>query len=347
MGLISHELLEYLPFSAEPLLSWREDTDLYEFLSELSNVKGTLVMADGRRETVNYAFYGNYLYEQGIRDYRSWAHRFTQAAEKSVASYRGLVDSVELPDFYEHPSFGTVGKHIIAYEGMVHTALSSGIFFSIAHIKESLDDLQCSIMLASELYYKHAQQVLQSFLEDLVLPVYFATNPDAYTSWRENNYRTPPLRGPRSVLKSLGKDQVLDEELAGEVSELYGNLNSFTHGSERRLVNKGHYTRNWVGHAFNMEDYLEWCSYTTAAVIVAAHLLQVNLDQWEAFWAQRQVLCPICHNVEGFRTEEFVFGGEQFTRYYCPSCGDEMTLSFNGRQAFGQSINGKLVSYQY
>jgi hypothetical protein len=202
-------------------------------------------------------------------------------------------------------------------------------------------------MLASELYYKHAQQVLRSFLEDLVLPVYFATNPNAYASWRDNNYRTPSLRGAKGILKSLVKGQVLDEEFAGEISKLYGNLNSFIHGSERRLVNKGHYTRSWVGHAFNMKDYLEWCSYTTAAVIVAAHLLQINLDQWEAFRAQRQVLCPICHNVEGFSTEEFVFGGEKFTRYFCPSCGDEMTLSFNGRQAFGQSINGELVSYQY
>lgn len=348
MKLISDKLLVQLPFSAESLLSWREDTDLHSFLSELSDHEGTIIMSDGRRETVNYVDYGDFLYEQGTRDFRSWAHRFTQSAEKSVGSYKGLVDSIELPDFYEHHSFGTLAKHIVAYEGIVHTALQSGVFFSIAHINESMDDLRCSLMLASELYYKHALQVLWSFLEDLVLPVYFATNPNAYVSWRENNYRTPPLRGAKKgILTGLVKGRVLDDELAGEVSDLYGNLNSFIHGSERRLVNKGHYTRNWVGHAFNMDDYLEWCSYVTAAVILAAHLLQVNLAQWEAFRTQSKVVCPICHNDEDFSTEEFVFGGEQFTRYNCQTCGDEMTHSFNGRQAYSQNYKGEIISYQY
>lgn len=347
MNLISEELLEQLPLSAEPLLSWGEDTDLRRFLTDLSNREGSIVMADGHKETVNYADYGDYLYEHGVREFRSWAHRFTQSAEKSVASYKALVKSVRLPDFYEHPSFGTTAKHIVAYDGIVHTALGSGNFFSIAHISESMDDLQCSLMLASKLYYKHALQVLRSFLEDLVLPVYFATNPEAYASWRENNYRSPSLRGPRGILIRLVRDDVLDDKLAGEVSELYGNLNSFTHGSERRLVNKGHYTRNWVGHAFTMDDFLEWCSYITTAVILAAQLLQINLAQWQEFRAQRMILCPICHNDGGFNTEEFTFGEELFTHYRCPSCGDDVTLSPDGRQAYAQSYGGRVVSYQY
>lgn len=252
-----------------------------------------------------------------------------------------------MPNFYEDPSFGTTAKYIVAWKEVVGAALSSGTFFSIAHILESMDDLECCLTLASNVYYKHSLQVLRSFLEDLVLPVYFGTDQSAYSRWKANNYRTPSLRGDRGILSELVNGQVLDEDLKNEVSDLYSNLNSFIHGSERRLVNKGQYTRDWVGHAFNMDDYLEWCNHVMKAITIALHLLRINLAQWETFRADRKVVCPICHNDRDFESAEFVFGGEQFTQYYCQACGDEMTHSFDGRQAYGQSFNGQLVSYQY
>ena len=343
MGLISNDLVERMPFSAEPLQLWSEDTDLRHFLLELSSIEGTLLTADGHRETINYVDYGDYLYQQGGRDFRAWAYRFLEEAERSAAR----AGEMTIPDFYLHHSFGTLAKHAVAYEGIVHTAMSSGAFFSIAHISESLDDLRCSVMLASKLYYKHAQQVLRSFLEDLVLPVYFATNPKAYASWRENDYRTPPLRGRKGILKSLLSEQVLDEELAGEVSEFYDSLNSYVHGSEQRLVNKGYYTRERVGRAFNEDDYTEWCTYVVTAVLFAVPLLQINLAQWEAFSTRHEVVCPICHNDRMFTAEEFVFGGENFTRYECQSCKNVVTHSFNGRQAFFPSFDGEITSCQY
>ena len=202
-------------------------------------------------------------------------------------------------------------------------------------------------MLASRLYYKHAIQVLRSFLEDLTLPIYFATKPDAYVRWRENDYHGPPLRGPKGVLAILVKSQTIESSLADQVSELYNNLNSFIHGNERRLVNKGQYTRTWIGHAFNIRDYLEWCEYVTAALTLGAHLLKANLDQWDAYMANRRILCPICHNENDFVTERFVLGGEEFTRYDCQSCGDKMTISFTGNLAFARGKGGEIHSYQY
>ena len=96
-----------------------------------------------------------------------------------------------------------------------------------------------------------------------------------------------------------------------------------------------------------MKDYLEWCEHLTTALTKAAYLLQVDLNQWEAYRANGKLLCPICHNENDFVSEEFVFGGETFSRYHCQSCGDEMTLSFTGRQAYGQSFGDELFSYQY
>lgn len=347
MEIISDRLLEYLPFSAEPLLLWGEETDLYGFLSDLTGMEGTIVTVDGHKEAVSYEHFGDHLFHKGKRDFRKWAHRFTRSAEESVASYKGIARSIELPDFYEGTSFGRIAKYIVAWEGLVHCVLSSGAFFSIAHTLESLDDLKCSLTLASQLRYKHSLQVLRGFLEDLVLPIYFAMNSKAYSEWKANNFRTGPLRGPNGVLKKLVNGQVLDEELANHVSELYADLNSFIHGSERRLINKGHYTRTWVGLAFNMDDYLEWCTLTATAVTLAVHLLKINLAQWERLRANSRIVCPICHNSEHFSAEEFVFGGEQFTKYSCQSCGDEMTHNYEGRQTFGQTIDGELFSYQY
>lgn len=347
MEIINDRLLGYLPFAAEPLLSWQERTDIHRFLLDLSDMQGTILLPDGHKEAVCYRDYGDFLFQHGKREYRNWAYHFTQSAEKSVEAYRGKSDSVTLPDFYQNPSFGETAKYLLAWDGIVGTALSSGAFFSIAHILESVDDLECSRKLASELYYKHASQVLRSFLEDLVLPVYFAENPSAYSDWKINNYRTPPLRRRNGILKGLKDRQLLDDRIVDEISELYGDLNSFIHGSENRLVNRGRYTRDWVGHAFNMDSYLTWTDHVKKAVATAMFLLRANLAQWEAFRINSRVVCLICHNVDDFDTEKFVFGGEEFSRYLCKSCGDSVTHSSEGKQAYGQSIGDQLISYQY
>ena len=53
-------------------------------------------------------------------------------------------------------------------------------FFSLAHILETFSDLECSILLASRLYYKQAIQVLRSYLETSVLQLYFIKDIDAF-----------------------------------------------------------------------------------------------------------------------------------------------------------------------
>jgi hypothetical protein len=71
MKIISDQVLKYLPLSAEPLLSWAEDTDLHRFLLELYSVEGTIVMADSHKETVNYADFGHDVYLHGRRSVRN------------------------------------------------------------------------------------------------------------------------------------------------------------------------------------------------------------------------------------------------------------------------------------
>lgn len=349
MELLGDHVMDYLPFSSEPLLSWGVETDLLRFLLELNDIDGVLVTADGNRGTVNYKDFGAHVYHAQKRRMLGWAHRFTESAEKSIVSYKGKKESVELPDFYEHPSFGETSKYIVAWEGVVSSALTTGTFFSIAHVKESIDDLNCALTLAAELYYKHSFQVLRGFLEDLVLPLYFANNPQAFSAWQANSYRTPALRGRGNsgILNELTEAGTITDDLANEVSTLYGNLNHFVHGKEERLLNNGFYTREWIGHAFRLNNYLEWCQYVKRAVTVAIHLLRINLSQWERLKENNNLICPICNSSENFDSEKFVFGGEEFTKYYCRLCGDEFTQSFDGRRAYGQSFDGELLTYQY
>lgn len=145
----------------------------------------------------------------------------------------------------------------------------------------------------------------------------------------------------------LVDQQVVPQALADRLAILYDDLNGFVHGSERRLINKGQYTRSWMGHTFVFEDFQQWCSHVKEAVFLGIHLLRVNLTQWDDFRSQRTVVCPICHNVKGFDEERFSFGGEEFINYRCRVCSDVMTHNHEGRQAYGQSFGGEIVSYQY
>lgn len=347
MTIISDQVLHYLPFSAEPLLIWDENTDLLQFLCELNNQPGVIVLADGTRENINYSDTGVYAYQGAKKKSRSWAHQYLQSAMDSPPSPGAYKKEILVPDFYEDPLFGEMCKYAIAWEEVVGAALSSSAFFSIAHILESIDDLNCSLDLAARLYYKQASQVLRSFVEDLVLPVYFAQHPQSYSKWKADNYWTPSLRGRNGILKTLVSQEVMSQDLADQISTLYGDLNSFVHGSERRLLNKGQYTSTWLGHVFNSDDYQTWCSQLKESVSIGVNLLKINLDQWNDFRLRHTIMCPICHNTSEFSDERFVFGGEEFTRYHCHQCNHEMTHNYQGLQAYGQSSSGKIFSYQY
>jgi hypothetical protein len=340
MEIIRDEVITCLPFSPEAIVNWTPTGDLQNFLYAINDLPGVVLEANGDRRVTNYRHCGESSYHQGKKEFRDWAYRFGKLA-------RDIGGDADLPDFYEDLNFGLAAKYIIAWNEGVMSALSSGTFFSIAHILESVDDLRCSLGLASQLYYKQAQQTLRSVLEDVLLPIYFVQRRSEYLNWKANNYRTPQIRGRNGIVRSLVDDQIIPEDLAEKVSSFYGELNGFVHGSERRLINSGHYSRTWVGHAFNQEDYSGWCRSIETSVILGMKLLRINLGQWEKFRSQRLVVCPICHNDNHFDTEEFSFGSEHFTKYHCKSCGDEVTHNSEGRETYRQSYDGEVISYQY
>jgi len=56
--------------------------------------------------------------------------------------------------------------------------------FSLSHLFEADSDLDASIVLASNLYYKQSLQVLRSYIETMVLHLYFANNPYDFEKWK-------------------------------------------------------------------------------------------------------------------------------------------------------------------
>lgn len=327
IDIIPETVFDYLPFSPEPLPQWDDTTDLLQFLYALYDKSGLMIAEDGTRTPVNYRDYGREVYKRGQESFQVWVQRFTAAAREATPAPGAVIQTIEVPKFSEDSTFGKAAKYIIAWDGVVGEVLSESAFFSIAHVLESDLDLNCSLHLVAHLYYKQALQVLRNFLEDLVLPIHFCDNPDDFLAWKSNDYRVPPLRGRNGILRRLIKQQILSEQIANEISNLYRDLNSYIHGSERRLVHRGLYTGSWMGPVFKYDDFCGWCKYLSQSVDLGVRLLRINLIRWQSIRARGEVLCPICHNDKDFDTERFEFGGEWHIRYHCRQCGNEMTFT--------------------
>jgi hypothetical protein len=179
--------------------------------------------------------------------------------------------------------------------------------------------------LAGNLYYKQALQVLRGYLESLVLPIYFCEYPDQFDQWKVNNYRVPAMRGKQGILKDLADKKVITIDLAAEISRIYDSLNSYIHGSERKLISRGIFTGDYMGRVFKENDFREWCIYLAEAVDIGIRLLAIHFDQWKAK-AGGRIICSICHGADFDMSPEMGFGGEEHYNYKCLHCGEEMTL---------------------
>ncbi len=326
MNIIPQAALNYLPLLAEPLSQWSEETDLLYVLYELLDIRATITTEDGTTITSSYRDLAPSYFEDGKKDILSWIKVFGERGHEAIPAPASVVQNINIPDFANDPLFGRAAKYFVVWERMVGTALEESVFFSIAHILESADDIKCSFHLAAHLYYKQALQVLRSYLEDLVLPIHFCENPTEFLDWKANNYRVPALRGKNGILKALVGKNIISNQLADEVSSVYDDLNGCIHGSEKRLINKGQFSGTYMGHVFKEDDFSEWCNYFCRSVDAGVKLLAINFDQWQSIRSAHKIVCAICHNNSDFDRQETWFGGRKSCIYKCRQCGDEMRI---------------------
>lgn len=344
VDIIPDTIFNYLPFTAEPFSQWGENTDLLNVLRALYSNPLTALAEDGTYSTKKMIDSGLDNYVTRREEFEYWVKQFDIAARKFKPTGRRSKTSNQIPDFYQDALFGKTAKYIIAWDSIVFSILEDSTFFSIAHALESNDDLVCSTHLAAHLYYKQAMQVLRSFIEDLVLPINFFDRPKEFADWKADNYFVPSLRGRDGLLKKLVGRGTMSQKLADDVSDIYGALNGYIHGSEKHLINRGELSNQGEGHTFKTDDFNEWCAYVSRTVEVGIHLLKINVEQWEGYRAKRKVICTKCHNESDFDIETFMFGGQEFTKYSCHVCGQGMTFNPNWEQTYRVVIRDPMIA---
>lgn len=134
MGDLPQTAIDMLPLSAEPMSQWEKDTDIRVFAQTLypdAPSFGTKTCAEHEKEM------------------RKQARAFTEMLMEAPHSSAYL-------DFYQDAQFGQVAKYAIALKCCMHRLLEDAGFYSLAHVLEADSDLDCSLLLASNFYYKQA-----------------------------------------------------------------------------------------------------------------------------------------------------------------------------------------------
>src|SRR6266700_4880054 len=284
--LLPQAAVDILPFSAEPFSQWSRKTDIYRFIAALY--------------APTYPPFSNYLYKEGKKEIKTWERKFARHAAKSQDTPSGydvhafIVENIasgkkeentshsdgnkqrESPDteitnissFLDDQTFGKAAKYVLAWQCSVQNLLEESGFYSLAHTLETQTEIESSLLLASQFYYKQAVQVLRSFLEELVMPIHFCENEQEFNKWKANNYHTPPIRGRDGIIRRLTAKGTLPSSLAIDTANLYSDLNSYIHGSENRLNYKNVHTPSFSAKSFKYQDFCTWAEYLSRSVDV-------------------------------------------------------------------------------
>ena len=312
-----------LPFSKEPIADWVQDTDLISFLFELYEGTGYGDVA------FNY-------FEETITQFEAWARIFFEAASEASPSPASVNKDVKIPDFLQNESFGLLAKCSSAWNNTIGNILSEGSYFSLSHILETRTDLASSIHLAAHLYYRQAYQVLRGFLESVILPLHFCSNPKDYKKWKLDSYHTPPLRGKKGLIKSLVREGVIDSSLAEKISDIYGQLNSYIHGSENSMNNKGVNTGNWAGFVFQEREFNQWVNVYSTCVEVGIKVLRLHHQQIEKLKPINENSCSVCHGIDFIVMTENTEA--ELIKSKCTTCGFETNQNKDGEQVILSTI---------
>lgn len=344
--LLPQTAINVLPFSAEPLASWKGKIDIRMFIDALyANI---------------FPPFSAYLYKREKKSAQDWSRKFAAGAQEPLRNKELKSDiqaymaaqAVHIPSFSENTYFGRAAKYVMAWNSCVQTVLEDSGFYSLAHILESEGEISSSLLLASHLYYKQAVQILRNFLEELIMPIHFCDNMHEFEQWKANHYRTPALRGRDGLIRRLADKGILPAAIATEVTNLYGDLNGYVHGSENKLNYKNVHSSRPAGLMFRYDDFCTWADYLSRSIDIGIRLLRINYLQWdtilsakrEALKREGRVICTSCHNETDFDktvvTKENISAkvllgdgtwakGESFagyTKYTCLKCGTTMMI---------------------
>jgi hypothetical protein len=323
-----------LPFLEESMSEWKEDADIHVFMAAL--------------DPFSDHSYSQERFSEMEMEMRKYAVSFT----KNILEASGAISCI---DFYQDKIFGKVAKYVIAFEYCILMLLSDAGFYSLAHVLELESDLECSLLLASNFYYKQATSILRNILEQAFLPIHFCDNVSDFDAWKANNFRTPNLRGSNGLINRLLRKSILPSALATRVADLYGKLSAYVHGSEQTLIHQNVHLGEHHRVEYNQKRFLEWCQLFCECIDICIHLLKINYDQWYSIRALKfemlakvgKTFCHTCHNEDAFERwllpakycfifkkrenkEKQVLGdtkGISFYYYICKKCGHTIIVN--------------------
>lgn len=281
--------IDMLPFSAEPMSQWKEDVDIHLFAKAL--YPPPFYPPSTSREL-------NIDFEKEMREQaRSFTKNLMEAQNASTYI-----------DFYQDHRFGQVAKYELALKCCIQSLLEDAGFYSLAHLLEAESDLECSLLLASNFYYKQATLMLRNVLEEIFLPIHFCDSVTDFNAWKANSYRTPNLRGKDGLIKRLLMKNIIHEPLATRISNLYRDLSSYVHGSQSTLIHQNVHLGEVHRVEFNEKAFSAWFQLFCECIDVYVRLLKINFDQWKTIRSLKfetlakvgKTVCHTCHNEEAF-----------------------------------------------
>lgn len=322
--LIPEKGLKLLPFTPESINSWAiSNLDVVDFLKYLCNREGKIVYEDGKKEKINYQDYWKDIFYPGKKEFKKFAEEFKIIAEKIKPVPGSTVKEVKIPSFLDDKYFGLVAKYYIIYNGIIEEVLTESYFYSIAHMIESEEELSCSILLSKNLYYKQSVQVLRNYIELLVSQIFFCSDSNAFKQWKRGDFNLPRLRGNGGLLEKLAKSNFISSDLSERTAKLYGDLNSYIHSTEGRLIHRGVHKGKYIGFIFDHDYFMNWCKMFSKTVESGILLLNAHLEQIFKI-KENGVVCSICHNKKDFKISEEEYAGTKYLKLKCKKCNNEM-----------------------
>jgi hypothetical protein len=222
--IISTKCVSHLPFTEEPISKWSSEGDLATFLTDLFEQPCVIIAPDGSRHESNYSDYGVYLYDGGVTEMRQLAGELSEVSTEVYHQDPTKREAISR-DFLNDLKFGRAAKALIAWKAIDSAILSESAFVSIYHTLEAGSDLDCSVLLLKQHYYKQAGYCLRAFIENITLPLWFALEPMAFNGWKKDEFRVPRFRGNNGLLKNFAAQNFISETLADQLGSLYGRLN--------------------------------------------------------------------------------------------------------------------------
>lgn len=318
--IISTTCVSHLPFIEEAVSEWSSEGDLATFLIDLCDQPCVMIAPDGSRHESNYSDYGVYLFDGGVTEMQQLAEELSDASTEVYHQDPAKRETTPR-DFLHDLKFGRAAKALIAWKAVDSAVLSESAFVSIYHTLEAGSDLDCSVQLVKQHYYKQAGYCLRAFIENITLPLWFVAEPEAFAAWNKDDFRVPRFRGKDGLVRKLVTQHLITDELSKQTDSLYQRLNAYVHSTAGTMIHGGHVSGEWRGLSFKHDAFDEWCDLVAACVEAAIQMVKTQVDAWLTREGADPNLCVICHSISDYSVEENTFAGRTTYMLRCNRCG--------------------------